>query len=151
MLKRKKNPNKKKLPVAVPIIAAATVVLFVIRLYQVYDPVIRRHIFQNGLTGPLVTGLRLTELGSNLLSTAAYLFLAFSGLVVLTGFLTLRRWSWVLLMVWTGASLTVSLVDYFTSRSNYIVMSANVIVAFALNIPEVQRVYKIRKKDEPAH
>ena len=66
------------------------------------------------------------------------------------GFLRLRRWSWVLLMAWTGASLTISLVDYFTSNPNYAVMACNVIIAFALNIPEVQRIYKIRIEDETA-
>ena len=60
--------------------------------------------------------------------------LSLAGIVVLIGFLRLRRWSWVLLMVWTGISLVISLVDYFYSHPNYAVMASNVIIAFALNL-----------------
>ncbi len=147
MVKRKKS-FKKKRPIAVSIIAVAIVVLFLLRLYQVYDPVFRQRIFLNPITGPWIQGWRLTPLGSTYVSSISYVFLAFTGLIVLVGFLRMQRWSWVLLMAWTGASLTVSLVDYFTSHSNFAVMASNVIIAFALNIPEVQRIYKIRKADE---
>jgi hypothetical protein len=149
MAKRKKI-FKRRRPVPVWIIAIATVVLFLLRLYQIYDPVVRHHIFQNGITGPLFSGLRFTVEGFTFVSSIIYLVLAVSGLVVLGGFLRLRRWSWVMLMAWTGASLTISLVDYFTSNPNFAVMASNVIIAFALNIPDVQRIYKIRKNDEPA-
>ena len=70
-----------------------------------------------------------------------------SGIVVLIGFLRLRRWSWVLLMAWTGVSLIISLVDYFYSHANYAVMASNVIIAFALNITDVQRIFGIRRDD----
>jgi hypothetical protein len=148
MAKRKKS-FKKRRPVPVWIIAIATVALFLLRLYQAYDPVVRRHILQIGITGPLFTGWRFTAEGFTFISSIIYLVLAVSGLIVLAGFLRLRRWSWVMLMAWTGASLTISLVDYFTSNPNYAVMTSNVIIAFALNIPDVQRIYKIRKDDEP--
>jgi uncharacterized membrane protein len=59
----------------------------------------------------------------------------------------LKRWSWVLLMAWTGISLVISLVDYFYSHANYAVMASNVIIAFALNLPGVQRVFDIRRTD----
>lgn len=147
---RRKKSFKKRRPLPVWVIAIATVALFLLRLYQVYDPVIRRHILQNGITSPLFSGLRFTQAGFIFISTITYLVLAVSGLIVLFGFLRLSRWSWVMLMAWTGASLTISLVDYFTSHSNYAVMVSNVIIAFALNIPDVQRIYKIRKDDEPA-
>ncbi len=150
MPKRKKT-FKRRRPIAVTVIAAAIVVLFFLRLYQVYDPVARQHIFTAIFLRPLFLGWHPTTLGLTLGSVISYLLLSLTGLIVLAGFLLLRRWSWVLLMAWTGASLTVSLVDYFTSHSNYAVMACNVIIAFALNIPEVQRLYKIRKADEPAH
>jgi hypothetical protein len=66
-------------------------------------------------------------------------------MITLIGFLRLHRWSWVLLMTWTGVSLVISLVDYFYSHANYIVMASNVIIAFALNIPDVQRMFGIRR------
>jgi hypothetical protein len=147
MSKRKKS-DKKKSPIAVTVIAVAIVVLFLIRLYQVFEPLIRNKVFLNGITGPLYDGWRLTALGNIFLSSAAYLGLSLAGIVVLIGFLRLHRWSWILLMAWTGVSLTISLVDYFYSRPNYVVMASNVIIAFALNITDVQRIFGIRRDDD---
>jgi hypothetical protein len=146
MVKRKKT-DKKKRPIAVSVIAVAIVVLFLIRLYQVYEPLFLNNFFRGGITGPFFTGWHLTALGGSLLSTATYLVLSLAGIFVLIGFLRLRRWSWVLLMAWTGVSLLISLVDYFYSHPNYVVMASNVIIAFALNITDVQRIYGIRRDD----
>ena len=144
---RRKKSDKKKRPIAVSVIAVAIVVLFLIRLYQVYEPLIRQDVFRNGLKGPLFTGWGLTSLGNDLLSSVTYLVLSLAGIVVLIGFLRLHRWSWVLLITWTGVSLIISLVDYFYSRPNYAVMASNVIIAFALNITDVQRIFGIRRDD----
>ncbi len=146
MAKRKKS-NKKKRPIAVTVIAVAIVVLFLIRLYQVFEPLIRNNVFSIGITAPLLTGWKLTILGSAILSSAIYLILSVVGIVVLIGFLRLRPWSWVLLMAWTGVSLIISLVDYLYLRANFAVMASNVIIAFALNITDVQRIYGIRRDD----
>ena len=147
MAKRKKS-DKIKSPIAVTVIAVAIVVLFLIRLYQVLDPLLRNGIFKNGITAPLLVGWKLTTLGSAFLSSATYLVLSVVGIVVLVGFLRLRRWSWVLLMAWTGVSLIISLVDYFYLRANYAVMASNVVIAFALNISDVQRIFGIRTDDD---
>jgi hypothetical protein len=146
MVKRKKT-DKKKRPIAVTVIAVAIVVLFLIRLYQVYEPLILNDIFRNGISGPLFSGWQLTALGSAVFSSSTYLILSVAGILVLIGFLRLRRWSWVLLMAWTGVSLLISLVDYFYSYPNYAVMASNVIIAFALNITDVQRIFGIRSDD----
>jgi len=143
MAKRRKSYRRKS-PIAVTVIAAAIVVLFLIRLYQVFEPLFRQQVFKDGISGPLTAGLRLTPLGSALLSSITYLVLSAAGIVVLIGFLRLRRWSWVLLMAWTGVSLVISLMAYFYSHPNYAVMASDVIIAFALNITEVQRIFKIR-------
>jgi len=146
MAKRKKN-DKKKRPIAVSVIAVAIIVLFLIRLVQVFTPLISEHVFTRGITGPFFTGWRLTELGNTLLSSASYLILSVAGIVTLVGFLRLRRWSWVLLMAWTGVSLIISLADYFYSHANYVVMASNVIIAFALNITDVQCMFGVRRED----
>ena len=148
MVKRKKS-DKKKRPIAVTVIAVAIVVLFLIRLYQFFEPLIRNGIFKSGITAPLFIGWKLTAFGNTLLSSAAYLVLSLAGIIVLIGFLSLRRWSWVLLMVWTCASLIISLVDFFYRHTNYVVMTSNVIIAFALNMNEVQRIFGIRREDDP--
>ena len=146
---RRKKSNKKKSPIAVTVIAIAIVVLFLIRLYQVFEPLLRQDVFRNGIVGPLYIGWRLTALGNVLLSSVGYFVLSVAGIVVLIGFLRLHRWSWVLLMTWTGISLGISLADYFYSHANYAVMASNVIIAFALNIPDVQRIFGIRRDNEP--
>ena len=40
-----------------------------------------------------------------MLVSASYLLQVLIGVVVLIGFLRLRRWAWVMLMAWTGISL----------------------------------------------
>ena len=143
MQKRKKVLTKKR-PIAVTIVAWGIVVLFLIRLYQVIEPLLQMHVFETGLTGPLVLGARLTPLGRAALSSGTYLLLSLIGIVVLIGFLQVRRWAWVLLMAWTGLSLTITLINYFYSRPNYLVMASNVIITFALSQTDVQRIFHIR-------
>jgi hypothetical protein len=144
---KRKQSNGKKSPAAVNVIAAAIVILFLIRLYLAYEPLFRQNVFRNGIAGPLLMGWRLTSLGNALLVSLTYLLLALVGILVLIGFLRLQRWSWVLLMAWAGFSLVISLVDYFYSHPNYVIMASNVIIAFALNLPEVQRIFGIRRDD----
>jgi hypothetical protein len=146
---RRKKSDKNKRPIAVSVIAVAIVVLFLIRLYQVYKPLFSQNVFRDGIAGPLFNGWRLTPLGNALLSSITYFILFLAGIVVLIGFLRLQRWSWVLLMAWTGVSLVISLLEYFYTHPNYAVMASNVIIAFALNIPDVQRIFGIRSSDGP--
>lgn len=149
MQKRKKKWDKR--PPAVTAVAWAIVILFLVRLYQVFQPLIENDVFRNGLSGPLFYGLRPTQLGNAVLTSASYLLLSLAGVVVLIAFLNLRRWSWVVLMAWTAASLVIALLNYFYSQPNYIVMASDTIIAFALNQTEVQHIFGIRTvSDEPA-
>lgn len=151
MQKRKRTWTKKR-PSAVTIVACGIVVLFLIRLYQVIEPLLRLKVFQNGLTSPLRVGMQLTPVGSDILSSGVYLLLSLIGIVVLIGFLRLHRWAWVILMAWTGISLTITLINYFYSRPNYLVMASNVVIAFGLSQAEVQRIFRIRTdQSEPIH
>ena len=143
MQKRKKVWTKKR-PIAVTIVAWGIVLLFLIRLYQVFEPLIRMHVIENGFTSPLMTGAGLTPLGLALLTSGAYLVLSLIGLVVLFGFLRLHRWAWVVLMAWTGVSLLITLINYFYSRPNFLVMASNIIIAIALSQSDVQRIFRIR-------
>lgn len=146
MVKRKKSYRKKR-PIAVSVIAAAIVILFLIRLYQVVTPLLQQQVFINGISSPLFVDGSLTPLCTAIITSAVYLILSVLGIIVLVGFLKVRRWSWVVLMAWTGVSLTISLIDYFYRRPNYIVMVSNVIIAFALNQADIQRIYGIRSDD----
>jgi len=146
MVKRKKSYRKKR-PIAVSIIATAIVVLFLVRLYQVVVPLIQQQVFINGISSPLFVDGSLTPLCMAIITSAVYLILSVLGIIVLVGFLKVRRWSWVVLMAWTGVSLTISLIDYFFRRPNYIVMVSNVIIAFALNQADIQRIFGIRSEE----
>jgi hypothetical protein len=143
-MRPRKKVWKKKRPIAVTIAAWGIVVLFLIRLYQVIEPLFRTKVFETGITAPLIIEMRFTPLGRELFFSAVYLLLSLIGVVVLIGFLRMHRWAWVVLMAWTGISLTISLINYFYSRPNYLVMASNVIIAFALNQADVQRIFRIR-------
>lgn len=143
MEKRTKVWTKKR-PIAVTVVAWGIVLLFLIRLFQVLEPLLRLRILQDGIAAPLMAGLRPTPLGATLLTSAGYMALSLIGVVVLIGFLSLRRWAWVVLMAWTGISLLIGLIEYFYSSPNYLVMASNAMIALALNQVEVQRIFHIR-------
>ncbi|PWH17391.1 MAG: hypothetical protein DDG60_02045 [Anaerolineae bacterium] len=133
-----------KRPIAVTLIAWAIFILFLVRLSQAILPLQQIGIFEHGLEGPLFEDLSLTPLGSALLTSTVYAFLSLSGIIVLIGFLCMQHWSWIVLMVWTAISLTISLLGYFYGRPNYIVMASDTFIALALNQADVQRIFKIR-------
>jgi hypothetical protein len=84
-------------------------------------------------------------MGWALIDSAFYFILAIGLVIVLIGFLRMRRWSWVMLMTWVGISMVVGLVDYFyVGQPNYVIMASDVVIAFALSQVEVQRIFGIR-------
>ena len=143
-MQQRRKVSKRKRPIAVTIVAWGIVVLILVRLYQVFEPLVRLHVRETGITAPLFTGVRLTPLGAAVASSAAYLLLSIVGIIALVGFLRLQRWAWVVMMAWSGVSLTIGLIDYIYSDPNYLVMAANTIIALALNQVEVQRIFHIR-------
>lgn len=143
-MKRRKKIWTRKRPIAVTIVAWGIFILFLIRLYQVFEPLIREGVFERGITGSLTVGMKLTPLGNAFLISAAYLILSLAGIVVLFGFLRVHRWAWLVLMSWTGFSLAITLINYFYGHANYIVMASDTIIAFALNQADVQRIFRIR-------
>ena len=150
MRERKKDWQKKR-PIAVTVVAWGIVLLFLIRLYQVFQPLLQMGILEHGIHDPLTAGFRLTTLGNVIVISASYLFQALVGIVVLIGFLRLHRWAWVMLMAWTGISLCITLINYFYSRPNYLVMASDVIIAVALSQSDVQRIFRVKlDPDEPA-
>ncbi len=143
-VKHRKRVWTRKRPIAVTIVAWAIILLFLVRVYQVVEPLVRIDILQRGISGPLTAGMRLTPLGSEIVTSGAYLLQSLVGIVVLIAFLRLRRWAWVVLMAWTGASLCIALIGYFYSHPNYVVMASDVIIAVALSQSDVQRIFQIR-------
>lgn len=148
-MQARKRVWTRKRPIAVTIVAWGIVVLFLVRLFQVFEPLIRMDVLEHGfqLSGPLTHGLRLTPLGLTVLTSAVYLVLSVAGVIVLIGFLRLRQWAWVVLMAWTGFSLAISLFNYFYTHANFLVMASNTIIALALNQAEVRSIFRIRTTD----
>ena len=140
----KKPRKRRKRPLAVTIVAWTILVMFFVRLYQVFEPLVLEGVFEHGITEPLFEGSWLTSFGFAMLTSAVYAILSLTGIIVLIGFLRMKRWSWVVLMVWKGISLTITLFDYFYSETNYIIMASDTIVALALNQADVQRIFGIR-------
>jgi hypothetical protein len=145
MFKRKKTKGKKR-PIAVTVIGMAIVVLFIVRLYQVFRPLYEMGLFQSGIVGqPFYTSTELTDAGRALLDSVFYFILAIGLVIVLIGFLRMRRWSWVMLMTWVGISMVSSLVDYFYfDQPNYVIMASDVVIAFALSQADVARIFGVR-------
>lgn len=140
----RRSRTRRKRPIAVTIVAWTILIMFFVRLYQVFEPLALAGVFDKGITEPMFSGFWFTPLGMALLTSLTYAVLSLSGIVVLIGFLRMKKWSWVVLMVWTGMSLAITLFDYFYDEANYVIMASDTIVAIALNQADVQRIFGIR-------
>jgi hypothetical protein len=147
MFRRRKTSSPKR-PLAVTVIAAALIVLFFVRLYNALMPLVGQGLFSTGLLNrppsAFLAAGALTELGWVTLTSLGYLLLVVGVTLTLIGFLRLRRWSWLVLMLWTCISLAYALAQYFYGQPNYLVMASNVVIAFALSQSEIQQIFGIR-------
>ena len=154
--KEKHKKKRRKLPIAVTIIALLAVGEIVLRLYWVTRTALHLDVLERGLPGPLWAAGGPTETGVELGVAAFRLLWALIGIAVYIALLRMRRWSWVVLVVWVGVSLTIGILRYFYREvgnfglSDYLVMTADMVLAFALNQSDVQRIYGIRRDDAEA-
>lgn len=146
MFRRRKNPNRPKRPVAVTVIAAVMIVLSFVRLYNAGLPLVEQGFFSGGFTGPFFSDGALTVAGWALFTSAFYLLIVIGLILTLIGFLRLRRWSWLVLMLWTCLSLAYALAEYFYGQPNYLVMASNTIIALALSPAEIREIFGIRAR-----
>jgi hypothetical protein len=151
--KTKKRSHHRKRPIAVTIIALLLVGEVLLRLYWVGDTVLDLDLPGMGFPWPLWEAGGLTAAGIALGVAAFRLLWALVGLAVLIGLLRMRRWSWVALVVWVGFSLALGLLHYSYrsswafAPSDFAVLAADMLLAFALNQSDVQRIYGIRRDD----
>jgi hypothetical protein len=145
--------RRRKRPIAVTIIALLLVGEILLRLYWVAGTVLTYRLWELRLPGPLWAAYGPSPLGIELATAAFRLLWLLVGLAVLIGLLRMRRWSWVWLVAWTGISLTIGLLHYFYrfgtvfSPADYAVMAADMLLVFALNQSDVQRIYGLRRDD----
>ena len=74
-------------------------------------------------------------------------------LLLISGLWRMKRWAWLLVMIFTGANLTLTLIRYFNDNPDYLSMLIHVAVTFYLNDRDVQRAFarpNATKRSEPA-
>ncbi len=158
MARLKKSPHKhRKRPIAATIIILLVLGEIALRLYWVLHYTLQSGIWLTGLPGVLWEAGKPTSAGLDLAAAVFRLQWLLVAIVVLIGLLRLRRWSWVMLVVWVSYSLSVGLLHYLYRAdipftiADFAVMAADAVMVFALNQFDVQRIYGIRRDDaEPA-
>lgn len=149
----KSRQSGKKRPIAVTIIVLLLVGEILLRLYWVGHYLIDNKIWVTGIPWPLWGSSWLTVAGSEFATSAFRLLWLLVGIAVLIGLLRIRRWSWIVLVVWTGISLSVGILHYFYradypfNPSDFAVLAADMVLVFALNQADVQRIFQIRSDD----
>ena len=143
----------KKRPIAATIIVLLLVGEILLRVYWVGHYLTENRIWISGIPWPLWGTSWLTVEGSEFATAAFRLLWLLVGIAVVVGLLRVRRWSWIILVVWTGISLCVGILhflyraDYPFNPSDYAVMAADMVLVFALNQADVQRIFRIRSDD----
>ena len=154
MTKGKKRLHKeRKRPIANTIIVLLTLVEITLRIIWVTDYILKTKIWEYGLPRQLWDVRAPTTAGVELAAAAFRLLWLLIGLAVLIGLLRMKRWSWVMMVFWASISLSIGILHYFYRSGNpftpsdYIVMAADMVLVFALNQAEIQRLYGIRRDD----
>ncbi len=147
---RRKN---RKRPIAGTIIVLLALAEILLRLYWVTHYVLVNRVWEAGLPAPLWQASSPTPAGLEFATSAFRLLWLIIGTGVLLGLLRMKRWSWVMLVLWASVSLSVGILHFFYrswsafTASDYAVMAADMILVFALNQAEIQRLYGIRRDD----
>ncbi len=149
----KKNEHfHRKRPIAVIIIALITLGEILLRVYWVTRYVLDFAIWSKGIP-QIWGGGGFTDAGNEFAVSAFRLVWVLVGIAVLIGAMRMRRWSWVMLVAWVGTSLTIGVIRYFYhapgtfGAADFAVMAADVVLVFALNQTDVQRIYHVRRDD----
>jgi len=139
--------NKRKRPVAVTIVGTIGMLFALISLALAIYVLWGSGVWADAQQGPLVEGVAPTTLGIRLTEALYDLVSGLVTLVILWGFLRVRPWAWIGLMVWVGVGLGVQLVRYIYGDPNYLRMVICVVVALALNQAEVQEAFGFHRRD----
>lgn len=110
-------------------------------------------ILKNGMPDSIVIGIIPTEAGLQLIIGIYYFVVSISAYLIAIGLIGAHRWSWVAFMIWSGFNMIVGLTRYFygAPESNYLYLFLSVVVAYILNLSEVQKLFGIQKPEEESH
>ncbi len=128
------------------VVGVAAAVLEIVRIQTGLTGVwVRADELLRDLSGLVLLASRLFE--NPLLLTVAHGVIILVWVVIIIGMWFMRRWAWLLLMVFTGLTLTYALFRYFEGDADYFGMLTNVAIAFYLNDHNVQRAYARRVRE----
>ncbi|NTW09312.1 MAG: hypothetical protein HGA28_07070 [Anaerolineaceae bacterium] len=150
---RSKRRKHRKRPLAATIIVLLAIGEILLRLYWVTDYVLKTRLWESGLSFPFWDGQSVTPAGLDFSASAFRLLWLLVAIVVLIGLLRMKRWSWVMLVFWTSISLSIGILHYFYrslspfNPADFAVMATDMLLVFALNQSDIQRLYGIRKDD----
>jgi hypothetical protein len=150
---KKKSRKNRKRPIAVTIIILLTLGEIFLRLYRVIHYALQTKIWIHGIPGPLWDVRAPTTTGLAFATASFRLLWLLIGIAVLIGLLRMKRWSWVMLVLWASISLSIGILNYFyramsaVNLWDYAVMAADMVLVFALNQSDIQRLYGIRRDD----
>jgi hypothetical protein len=154
MVKPKKRPRRNhKRPIAGTIIVLLTLGEILLRLYWVVHYILQTRIWENGLPRLFWNVRTPTSAGLEFATEAFRLLWLLVAMAVLIGLVRMKRWSWVMLVFWASVSLSVGILHYFYrsisafNPSDYAMMAADMVLVFALNQSDIQRLYGIRRED----
>ena len=138
--------------VALLLLGVVAAVLEIIRVqaqligfWQTADEVLREYSGLTGLAGHLFTNPTLV--------TIANAVVIVFWLLLIVGMWQMKRWAWLIVMIFVGVNLAVTLIRYFNDDPDYLSMLILVAITFYLNDRDVQRAYarpNATKKSEPA-
>jgi hypothetical protein len=108
-----------------------------------------------GLQGAIATAsgdpaVWASTAGVEMLVTAIVVPIAVISLIAGIAILSLKRWAWVVLMMFLAAALVLNLIRAYLQQPDYWLMLIYAVLALILNQPEVRKAFRIgRPADEP--
>ena len=139
--------GKRKRPVAVSIVTVIGLVFSFVSIALALVVLWWGGVWESAREGALIQGIDLTPLGGALVQALYDLVSGVITLILVWGFVRMRSWAWISLLVWLGMGLGVQLVRYFYGDPNYLRMALAVAVVLMLNQAEVQEAFGIHRKN----
>jgi len=147
------KPKTEKRPTAITIVGLIAVVAvfgYFLRGFLILEEL---GVFIKGIPNPILIGIIPTESGLQLVIGFYYIAVSIAAFVIAIGLIGAYRWSWVAFMMWSGFNMVVGLVRYFYGApdSNYLYLFLSVVVAYTLNLGEVQKLFGVRDIEGESH
>ncbi len=142
-------PKKRKRPVAVTIVGTIALFMAIVSFFLGIASIWNTGIVVESQQQQLViVSSRLTPEATALVFAVYELVAAAVTIVLMWGFLRLRFWAWISVMVWVGLGLAVQITRYFYGEPGYLRMFLYMLLLFALNQVEVREAFGLHRRGE---